>query len=522
MQFQFIDAANIDASARKQIRSSVMRGRNTGKKRRRETPARPNKQRVLIPDLSRTRGLNGNTSDSESSEDANNPLAQLVRSVGNDFGSISFPLQLEPYMQKTILQSETDTGFNTDGIVMQMTDRILYPKDLCYPIQESRSAWFGYFQSNEAFFHCLLAMAQAHADWLVGSSMGPQSKESTRTLKHLGQTYHCVNRNLREEAIPSNATVAVVMSITMHNNLLRAPGGAEPHLNALQRMVEMRGGINQFAAPSRMLLHKICRYVEILVQGLELGQCSADDAIAKQNLLMDARTDLEYALQKGTRPRFYRDEFPYSTICSMSSWTSSCYEGFVTMTKAQVYDINTQTVFRDLLCVSRFFDTTHEAHPKLEPFAFQEVLISASYRILSAYPLATKRPSSAPENACQLALLAMITTMLMRSAHHEKSCYLLIANLLESAIDRLLCEPKTDETFLLWLLFMAGMAVPDMQYDGWLLPEIKKCIDKLGLDSWVSANHVLTGYPWIRLFHQASGEELWDKAMEEQNIIGSN
>ncbi|KAK6539159.1 hypothetical protein TWF694_009403 [Orbilia ellipsospora] len=476
MQFQFIDVTNIDASARKQIRSSVMIGRNTGKKRRRETPARPEKQRVLIPDLGRTRGSNGGSSDSESSEETSNPITQLVKSVGNDFGSISFPLPLEPYMQKTLLQ------------FMQMTDRILYPKDLCYPMQESRSAWFGYFQSNEAFFHCLLAMAQAHADWLVGSSMGPRLKESTRTLKHLGQTYRCVNRNLREEIVPSNATVAVVMSITMHNNLLRAPGGAEPHLNALQRMVEMRGGINQFAAPSRMLLHKICR------------------------------TDLEYALQKGTRPRFYRDEFPYSVICSMSSWTSSCYEVFVTMTKARVYDVNTQTVFRDLLCVSRFFDASHDAHPKLEPFAFQEVLISASYRILSAYPLATERPSNSSENACQLGLLAMMTTMLIRSAHHEKLCYLLIANLLKSAIDALLYDPKTDQAFLLWLLFMAGISVPDVQYDEWLLPQIKKCADKLDLDTWVSANQSLTVYPWIRLFHQAPGEELWNNAMEQRNI----
>ncbi|EPS44381.1 hypothetical protein H072_1586 [Dactylellina haptotyla CBS 200.50] len=481
MQFQFIDSANIDANARKQIRSSVMMGRNVGKKRQRKQSARPAKQRFLLPDIDVARRSSSGSCSSMSSSgaagpegnntDGDNQVARILGSVGNEWSSVSFPRPMEPYMQKIITQ------------FMQMTTTILYPKELCIPIADSHAVWFEYLQQDEAFFHCLLAMAQAHSDWLIGLK-NPHQRESLRTLKYLGNTYRCVNENLKQQKTPSDSTVAVVMSITMHNNILRAPIGAEPHLNALQRMVEMRGGIEQFEAPCRMLLHKICR------------------------------TDLEYSLQRGTRPRFYRDEFPYSTLQSMKSWNAYCYQAFVTTTSSEIYDIEIQSVMRDLLCTSRFLDTKHNIRPQLEPFAFQELLISVCYRLVCAHPLGEEPPSSVPENACQLGMLAVVTTILIRG-NHAKVPYPLLSGLFKSAVERLIARANTHQQFLLWCLFMGGISVWLEEEEGWLFPALRRCTSILKLDSWEAAKSVLADYPWIQYFHDASGEKLWNDAVTE-------
>ncbi|EGX48580.1 hypothetical protein AOL_s00080g209 [Orbilia oligospora ATCC 24927] len=103
MEFQFIDNTNIDASARKQIRSSVMRGRNTGKTRSRKEIVRCPKPRALVPDVRNLnrRGLDGN---SPSPDDV---VGGMLRTVGNDFTALRYPKPLEPPVQRILRQCES-------------------------------------------------------------------------------------------------------------------------------------------------------------------------------------------------------------------------------------------------------------------------------------------------------------------------------------------------------------------------------------------------------------------------------
>lgn len=99
----------------------------------------------------------------------------------------------------------------------------------------------------------MLALAEGQNSALHGLT-----EVSPQTLKYLSNTYRCINNNLQKGGPPSDATVAAVMSIAMHNNLLGETELSKIHLDALVRMVELRGGIARFDV-HLTLVHKICR-----------------------------------------------------------------------------------------------------------------------------------------------------------------------------------------------------------------------------------------------------------------------
>jgi hypothetical protein len=81
---------------------------------------------------------------------------------------------------------------------------------------------------------------------------------STRALRHLSNSYRCIKQNLESNGTPSDSTVAAVMCMAIHEDLRGHPCRSKVHVDALQRIVELRGGIAQFAG-NRVLVQKICR-----------------------------------------------------------------------------------------------------------------------------------------------------------------------------------------------------------------------------------------------------------------------
>jgi hypothetical protein len=100
----------------------------------------------------------------------------------------------------------------------------------------------------------------AGLDSMLGTQQDPREM-----LKHLGNTYRCINQNLQKNGKPLDSTVAAVMSMAIHENLLGQPQRTKVHMDALHRIVGMRGGIAAFEG-NRMLLQKICRYAKICIK----------------------------------------------------------------------------------------------------------------------------------------------------------------------------------------------------------------------------------------------------------------
>jgi hypothetical protein len=107
-------------------------------------------------------------------------------------------------------------------------------------------------------FHCLLALSEGQRYLLTGAE-----GVSDLTLHYLASTYRCINRDLEKNQTPSYGTAASVMSLTMHENLFGMTGKSQLHLHALERIVELKGGLQAFERYTA-LLHKICRCEHLL------------------------------------------------------------------------------------------------------------------------------------------------------------------------------------------------------------------------------------------------------------------
>jgi hypothetical protein len=230
MQLQFVDHAKIDAQTRKQIRSQVMLGKNAGKKRQRTK----NEAKKLAV-------LRAKSSESSKTSLEDSCATMAVLNHWDEFSTFSYPRQLEPYTRRILR-----------AFLMSKAD-LLYPKELCFEVSDCHKIFFELFQSNEAFFHCLLAMAEG--EWCV--QLG-RTDLSNLMLHYLANTYRCINNDLKRYHTPSLGIVTAVMSLSMHENLFGMTMKSKLHLDALERMVEIRGGLKSIEHYTA-ILHKVCR-----------------------------------------------------------------------------------------------------------------------------------------------------------------------------------------------------------------------------------------------------------------------
>lgn len=86
------------------------------------------------------------------------------------------------------------------------------------------------------------------------------SEVSEVSLLFLAKTYHSINEYLKTNQEPTYGIAASVMSLVMHENLFGMTGRSQMHLDALERIVHLKGGLKAFQR-HRVLLHKILRYV---------------------------------------------------------------------------------------------------------------------------------------------------------------------------------------------------------------------------------------------------------------------
>ena len=302
---------------------------------------------------------------------------------------------------------------------------------------------------------------------------------SSRGLCHLSNTYRCINRNLQRHGTPSDATVAAVMSLAIHEDLKGQHQNSRVHLDALVRMVQLRGGITDFEATG-ILLHKICR------------------------------VDIEYALQNGSRPRLSRDDFPRNLLGSkMASLSMLQYETF-SSDNPEIYDFTLQQVFNDLMSVSYLLN--HDtACFRLEPFAYQEILLSVCYRLIHRYPLAHTGYGygNDHEELLYLGLLAFATTLLFQHTFQRLS-YPLLTERLRSAIVRLLNRGLMNNPMTLWLLLIGGISVFDNADNRtWLVSHIKRFVSKFQIGTWSALREEISNFPWFNMIHEGPGYQLW-------------
>ena len=226
------------------------------------------------------------------------------------------------------------------------------------------------------------------------------------------------------------------------------------------------------------------------------------------------RADIQYAFHSGSHPRFYRDEFPREMIMSLLGESVPQEELLGVASNARVYNPELREVLVDLLSISCLFNDDRRV-VRLDPFAYQEILISICYRLLHRHPLAGDGYDNDNENACYLGLLALISTLFFYYRQPRQLPYDLLAERLRHGIERALCNNLVEDTTLLWLLFAGGISVFDDSDQAWLIPQIKILLFTLDINNWRAARSRIKTLPWIDVAHDEPGEKLWQAVVLE-------
>ncbi|KAH9907280.1 hypothetical protein F4778DRAFT_721253 [Xylariomycetidae sp. FL2044] len=249
MSLQFIGedpSTGISVSARRIIRSHVMRGKNAGR-------PRPSKKKpTTTPPIRRVLTWSGPPGQRQ-------PRPQHV--FWNDLSLTTFPHQLDAGTTKLIHHWFSDLG------------DIMWPPQFCSKFDMIKSIWGGSVLADAANFHGTLAISASYVDLFER-----KPRSSHNTLHHISRAYSLVNLKLSSPESVSDAAIAAVILIALYDQIHRQPSAGSIHLRGLYRMTQLRGGIQRLLQENRTLALKALRI------------------------------DIELALQNGTATLFRGDE----------------------------------------------------------------------------------------------------------------------------------------------------------------------------------------------------------------------
>lgn len=144
---------------------------------------------------------------------------------------------------------------------------------------------------------------------------------------------------------------------------------------------------------------------------------------------------------------------------------------------------------------------------QLDPFSFQEILISVTTRLLHAYPLEAIGPKDEVDNLCYLCILALVTTMFIRGGVHHQEYYHLLARRLRASILHIAID---NQDLRLWVYYVAKIAIIDKTSDFmWLEPLQRSLAIDARFTSLSEVRQVLMRYPWIKYFHDEPTEKVF-------------
>jgi len=467
----------------------------------------------------------------------------------------------------TVSQVLGDTYANKENSGFTAIKRSLYPIEVCVDSDMVRP-WFEYLASNKAYLHSVFFVAQAVLDYLRLSEFGPA------TVHYLTNTLNFLQQNLNNpgngtgpsDIATSDSTIAAVQCLVLMADAVGDIDSAEKHMRGMFQLVALRGGIRALAYNPQVQFKVL-------------------------------RTDLGFAINNDKKPLFFSEGISWDTYIADSD--SKSLEDRPALSSAaassrasdsgsaseqqqfrsdsppatiphRVYptddipDWRLVNIWLDLREFSRAANLAFQTGRKLSAELFQEVVISAQYRLLqlpgfSNDHVESSEEGNAPTRSIQetvfhLGMLAFsATTFLslegMPMRYNGLGAKVRRSVVKLSEIDKETVDTKDWKGFLhmkLWYLFVANISVMNGPDDEQLLvAQLAETLVKLGLKpqrvvsgssagsspasttsttsihgptarlgQWNDVREVLINHLWIDCVHGARGRVLFNKAIE--------
>ncbi|KAI0128356.1 hypothetical protein BJ170DRAFT_324629 [Xylariales sp. AK1849] len=222
LQFIHQEITGISKSARRTIRSHVMRSKNAGRPRR-----STRKQTKIIHIGPNTAGAGCLTPQ---------------RLLWNDLSLTSFPQQVDLESTKLIHRWFLD-----------ISDK-LFPPQFCSKYHILKSIWVNCVLADKAYFHAMLAISASYVDFFER-----KPRTSLKALCHISQAYSLANLKLSSFDPISDNALAAVVTLVIYQQIHDQYTTGLIHLKGLCKMIQVGGGVGRLMQENRTLALKALR-----------------------------------------------------------------------------------------------------------------------------------------------------------------------------------------------------------------------------------------------------------------------
>ncbi|KAI1343676.1 hypothetical protein F5Y15DRAFT_173984 [Xylariaceae sp. FL0016] len=240
MTVTFIDNAAIDQRTRKLIRSQAAKGKNIGRVVHR--PSRRHQTRQVAQKPVSIRKI-----DTE---------ASMGKAEGHERSTVIERPICHGFSVYGVLSELSRTSLSTFHKAFTFINGPLYPAEISRVVntETTTTPFIKFAFVDEAFFHCMVALALQ-----VKAQLRITEEESMEALRHLNCSLRMINQRLSSMNAPSDPTLAAVLAVAQHERIKGSYQQALVHMNGLQQMIELRGGIVQLVSRSPVIAQKALR-----------------------------------------------------------------------------------------------------------------------------------------------------------------------------------------------------------------------------------------------------------------------
>lgn len=304
------------------------------------------------------------------------------------------------------------------------------------------------------------------------------AKATPTALSYQAKAYSIVNERLHGPEGLSNSTIWVITLLIHQEYLNQRFDIAALHAKGVERIVKMRGGLEKLE-DNRALVLKLCK------------------------------ADIMLSLQTGSKPLYYRDQFPQ--LCWKLELNGLPLDTFSAADSIDSpIEAGLMGILRDIKSVCVMFNENKLSY-KTEVYDFMDIVLSFLYRLLRFRGI-----HEVPEGEANITtifhstlLLFVMSTILQTDFRRAMKCDA-AAQDAEKILRSLDMSSSSDLEVKLWALVIGSnwfTADGDTQ---WIVERIDIIKGKLGISSWKEARDVLGKFPWLSLLHDEPGKAIWN------------
>ncbi|KAK4081284.1 uncharacterized protein Triagg1_2816 [Trichoderma aggressivum f. europaeum] len=295
--------------------------------------------------------------------------------------------------------------------------------------------------------------------------------------------------------------VLPILALAQHANMYRDTTKFEVHFAALQKVVQIGGGLDSMTLEP---------YTRLLLLFVEVNARARNDSLP----LFPLPTDLLESFQ-----------------ISLTNIEDVVHMDLVMITPLRTLFPDGMDSFAQILCdMKRLGETLNEYYRTMGDKLWTDARISGFricvllHKLLSIQSqsfgdsMVTKSLRDATRISALLGLAAVrrrfLAFQVFTDIHLTK-----LKDLLNFHFPTVLCHEKGIGIILFWQLFMGGMEATDLEDWSWFATGISILATQLQVESWAAAMAILQNIFWIDSVHSSRGRALWDASQSIMTIL---